>query len=177
MDDGTLKTSISKCRLYWSFCLGWWSNFVGSESGQKQSVKLPAEYGLQHNSTPPPPPDSHILSVYTVHLVWEGGGTVREKVEGQQYTSYQQICTNHEWMFLQSIKSVKHNAANSINMSILKKSRHWGFGVFKVHLSMLSNFRATFARLGDWLGGWDVGCLFQDCRLVWKRFKSTFSDT
>jgi hypothetical protein len=27
-----------------------------------------------------------------------------------------------------------------------------------VHSSMLSNFRATFARLGDWLGGWDVGC-------------------
>jgi hypothetical protein len=37
---------------------------------------------------PPPHPHSHTLSVNTVHLVWEGGrGEVREKVEGQQYTS------------------------------------------------------------------------------------------
>jgi hypothetical protein len=36
----------------------------------------------------PHPQHSHTLSVYTVHLVWEGGrGEVREKVEGQQYTS------------------------------------------------------------------------------------------
>ncbi len=97
--------------------------------------KIPAEYGLQHN--PPPPPD-HTLSVYSVHLVWEGveGGEVREKIEGQQYTSIvpssmggnssqagTKIPTN-EWMYLQSIKSVKHNAANSVNRSILKKSRH-----------------------------------------------------
>jgi hypothetical protein len=27
-----------------------------------------------------------VYNVYTVHLVWEGGGKVREKVEGQQYT-------------------------------------------------------------------------------------------
>ena len=40
MDEGTSKTPIPKCRLYWCFCLGWCSNFVGSESGQKQSVKL-----------------------------------------------------------------------------------------------------------------------------------------
>jgi hypothetical protein len=40
-------------------------------------------------------------------------------------------------MYLQSIKSVKHNAAMSVNRSILKKSRHIGFGVFIVHSSML----------------------------------------
>jgi hypothetical protein len=41
MDEGTLKDTNSKCRLYWSFfCLGCCSNFVGSESDQKQSVKL-----------------------------------------------------------------------------------------------------------------------------------------
>jgi hypothetical protein len=36
-----------------------------------------------------PTPHIHTLSVYTVHLVWEGGRgeEVREKVEGQQYTS------------------------------------------------------------------------------------------
>ncbi len=38
--------------------------------------------------------------------------------------------------YLQSIKSVKHNAAKSVNRSILKKSRHLGFGVFIVHSSM-----------------------------------------
>jgi hypothetical protein len=35
-------------------------------------------------------------------------------------------------MYLQSIKSVKLNAAKSVNRSILKKSRHLGFGVFKI---------------------------------------------
>jgi hypothetical protein len=40
-------------------------------------------------------------------------------------------------MYLQSIKSVKHNAAKSVNRSILKKSRHIGFGVFVVHSSMI----------------------------------------
>jgi hypothetical protein len=38
---------------------------------------------IQH--PPTPPPTSRTLSVYTVHLVWAGGGAgeVREKVEGQ----------------------------------------------------------------------------------------------
>ncbi len=39
-------------------------------------------------------------------------------------------------MYLQSIKSVKHNAAKSINRSILKKSRHIGFSVLIVHSPM-----------------------------------------
>jgi hypothetical protein len=29
MDEGTIKTPIPKCRLYWCFCLGWCSQFVG----------------------------------------------------------------------------------------------------------------------------------------------------
>jgi hypothetical protein len=41
-------------------------------------------------------------------------------------------------MHLQSVKSVKHNAANSVNRSILKKSGHIGFGVFIVHSSMVT---------------------------------------
>ncbi len=48
--------------------------FVGSESGQKQSVKL--LQNMVHNTIqppPPPPPQEHTLSVYTIHLVWEGG--------------------------------------------------------------------------------------------------------
>jgi hypothetical protein len=40
-------------------------------------------------------------------------------------------------MYLQSIKSVKHNATVSVNRSMLKKRRHIGFGVFIVHSSML----------------------------------------
>ncbi len=41
MDEGTLETPIPKCRFFTgNFCLGWCSNFVGSDSGQKQSVKL-----------------------------------------------------------------------------------------------------------------------------------------
>jgi hypothetical protein len=38
-------------------------------------------------------------------------------------------------MYLQSIKSVKHNVEKSVNRSIVKKSRHIGFGVFIVHSS------------------------------------------
>ncbi len=34
---------------------------------------------------PTPTPTSHTLSVYTVHLLWEGG-EVKEQVEGQQCT-------------------------------------------------------------------------------------------
>jgi hypothetical protein len=81
MVEGTNKTPIPKYGLYWCFCLGWCSNFVGSESGHKQSVKL-----LQNMvyNTPQLPPHRHILYVY----FGKGGGMgeVREKVEGQQFT-------------------------------------------------------------------------------------------
>jgi hypothetical protein len=88
MDEATIKTTIPKCRLYQCFCLGWCSNFVGSKSGQKQSVKL--MQNMVYNTTQHPhPPHSHTLSVYSVHLMWERGegeGEVREKLEGQQFT-------------------------------------------------------------------------------------------
>jgi hypothetical protein len=72
MDEGTITTPIPKCYLYWCFCLGWRRNFVGSESGQKQNVKL--LQNMVYNTTQhPPPPHRHTLSVYTVHLLWEGG--------------------------------------------------------------------------------------------------------
>ncbi len=41
-------------------------------------------------------------------------------------------------MYLQSIKSVKHNALKSVNRSIFKKSRYLELGVFIVHSSMSS---------------------------------------
>jgi hypothetical protein len=65
MDEGTTKTPIFKCRLYWYFCLGWYSNFVGSESGQKQSAKFLHKMVYKKTQHPPPPPPSHTLSVYT----------------------------------------------------------------------------------------------------------------
>jgi hypothetical protein len=90
MDEGTIKAPIPKCRLYWCFCSGWCSNFVGYESGQKQSVKLlPNMVIIKATTQPPPPPPPPTLSVCTVHLLWEGGergGEVKEKVEGQQLT-------------------------------------------------------------------------------------------
>ncbi len=90
MEEGTIKTPDPKCRLYWCFCLGWCSNFVGFES--ETECYTFAEYGLQHNSTPPPPlpqPHTAFLYIYNVRLLWKGGGgvgEVREKVEGQQFT-------------------------------------------------------------------------------------------
>jgi hypothetical protein len=57
------------------FCLGWSSNFVGSESGQIQSVTS-AEYGLQQNP---------IL----IHTGKGGGGGRVEperRFEGQEFT-------------------------------------------------------------------------------------------
>ncbi len=51
-------------------------------------------------------------------------------------------------MYLQSIKSVKHNATKSVNRSILKKSRHIGFGVFIVHSSMLHSLTTMLAVIG-----------------------------
>jgi hypothetical protein len=46
---------------------------------------------MVYNTTQhPPPPQSYTLSVYTVCLLWEGGGDVREKVEGKahKYSSF-----------------------------------------------------------------------------------------
>jgi hypothetical protein len=77
-------------------CLGWCSNFVGSESGQKQSVKLQQNMVYStFNTHPPPPPQSHTLSVYTVQcmtvhifsLAGGGGGQRKGTVEGRQYIS------------------------------------------------------------------------------------------
>ncbi len=145
MDEGTLKTPTSLCRFHWPFCLGWWSNLVGSASGQKQSVCR--IWSTQHNSPPlpPPPPETQTVCIKSTFNLGRGG-EVREKIEGQQYTSIvpssmgvgnssqagSKIPTN-EWMYLQSIKSVKHNAAMSVNRSILKKSRHIGIGLFQLN--------------------------------------------
>ncbi len=125
-------------------CLGWCSNFVGSEYGRPENYCRIWSTG-QFNI--PPPPKSHTLSVYTVHgctlsLEWGEGMSERRYSRGATVHTYcsfihggnssqpgSKIRTT-EWMYLQSIKPVKHNAAKSVNRSILKKSRHIGFGVF-----------------------------------------------
>jgi hypothetical protein len=47
------------------FCLGWCDNFVGSESGQTQSVRL-LQNIVSNRTQHSPPPSSYTLSVYTV---------------------------------------------------------------------------------------------------------------
>ncbi len=179
-------------------CLGWCSNFVGSESGQKQSVKL--LQNMVYSTIQHPPPLSHTVSVYMyctcsiVHLVWEGGGRSERRysrgatvhkycsfIHGANSSQPGSKIQTTEWMYLQSIKSVKHNAAKSVNRSILKKSRHIGFGVFIFHSSMGRGFKykylvatvslfifyftdwywdefilRTVILLGGWMGGVDV---------------------
>jgi hypothetical protein len=63
--------------------------FEGSESDQKQNVKL--LQNMVYNTTQHPPPHSHILYVlvYILYVYFGKGGGVgegREKVEGQQFT-------------------------------------------------------------------------------------------
>ncbi len=58
------------------FCLGWKGNFVGSESGQIQSVKLLEN--MVSNTTQHPPPPSHTLYFDK----GKGGGEVNQREVG-----------------------------------------------------------------------------------------------
>jgi hypothetical protein len=101
MNEGTLKTPIPKCRLYWSF-LFWCSNFVGSESGQKQSVKL--LQNMVYNTTQHPPQPHTVCKYYTFTLGMGGGQRERRgATEHKRGRKYQ-----HEWLYIQSINSIKH---------------------------------------------------------------------
>jgi hypothetical protein len=75
------------------FCLGWSSNFVGSESGQIQSVKL--LQNMVSNRTQQstrPPPASYTLSIYCILYFDTGKGERGDRVEpgrrleGQKFT-------------------------------------------------------------------------------------------
>ncbi len=78
MDEDTLKTPTPKCRLSWSSLLGAVKKFCRFWIWSETECKTPAEYGLQHNSTPPPPAVTHCQG---------RGGCHREGREGQQNTS------------------------------------------------------------------------------------------
>jgi hypothetical protein len=58
---------------------------VGSVSGQKQSVKL-LQNMVDSTIRHPPPPAPDTVCIYCTFSLGRGG-EVREKVEGQQYTS------------------------------------------------------------------------------------------
>jgi hypothetical protein len=81
------KDTIPKCRLR-CFCLGWCSNFLGYESGQKQSIKLLQNMvcNTKLNNPPTPPTAAYCLNILCTYFGKGGGaGEVRENVEGQQF--------------------------------------------------------------------------------------------
>jgi hypothetical protein len=55
-------------------------------------------------------------------------------------------------MYLQSIKSVNHNAAMSVNRSILRKSQHLGIGLLQFNPStgaaLVPDSETSFAKAG-----------------------------
>ncbi len=121
------------------FCLGWCSNFFGSESGQTQRVKLlqnmvyittqhPHTHGVPTPMGCTPQPHTACLHILYV-LLWEGGrgGGGQREVRGatvhKKIRKYQ-----HDWLYLQSINSIKH-----------RQRRHLGFCVFIVTSSMHKN--------------------------------------
>jgi len=90
------------------FCLVWGSNFVGSESGQKQSVKLLESMVYNTTQQPPPSPTvTHTVCIYCTFSLGrevggqrEGRGATMHKYSsfvhwGQQFTSCVEN-TNHE---------------------------------------------------------------------------------
>ncbi len=138
MDEGTLQTPIPKYRLYWSFLCGrWCSNLVGSESGQKQSVKLLQTMFYNTTQHLPPPPHNHTCLFILYVYFGRGGGEVREKVEGHQYTSIvpsfvhggnslqdgSKIPIMSECIStLQSIKSIKQMPQNFLTGQFFRKA-------------------------------------------------------
>jgi hypothetical protein len=69
------------------FCLGWESNFVGSESGQIHSVHVLYMLTTKPDTPFPPPPFTHCIKIHTpvnIHTGKVGGGgrQTSEKVRG-----------------------------------------------------------------------------------------------
>ncbi len=126
------------------------------ESGQKLSVNLLQNMfhsTLQH---PPSPPPTVTHCLYTIYCTLGRGEEVREKVRrGATVHKYSSFVhggnssqaglknTNHDWMYLQSIKSVKQNAAKSVNRSTERKAtyRVWCLYSSFVHGSYQSQRR------------------------------------
>ncbi len=78
-------------------------------------------------------------------------------------------------MYFQSIKSVKYNAAMSVNRSILKKSRHIGIGLLKCNLSTVWSKGVGPSTTLAW-PGWkqpDIAVEVDLARLYTSRFKKS----
>ncbi len=112
-----VKGLWGRCLSVWGpcalgFCLGWSSNFVGSESGQIQSFNL--LQNMVSNRTqyhPTSIPARHFLYIYCTLTQGrgEGGGRVEpeRRLEGQQFTKLGRKYKQN-WLYLQSIHSDKH---------------------------------------------------------------------
>ncbi len=78
MDEGTLKTPIPYCRLYWLFLFGVMKQFCRFWIWSETECKT-AEYGPQYISPPPPPQKSHTVCIYCTLGRGGGGGGRREE--------------------------------------------------------------------------------------------------
>jgi hypothetical protein len=98
-------TNPQMSSLLVNVCFRWCSNFVGFESGQKQSVKL--LQNMVYNTTqhpPPPPPQPHTVCIYFGK--GERGGGQRE---GRKATVHKRDRNyQHDWLYLWSLNSIKH---------------------------------------------------------------------
>jgi hypothetical protein len=88
---GSLKQVFICLRppLLLGFCFGWSSNFVGSESGQIQSIKLLQK--IVSNRTPYPPPLKHCILINSTVIHPKkgvGGGRVEQR-EGESREGHQ----------------------------------------------------------------------------------------
>jgi hypothetical protein len=132
MDEGTIKTSISKCRLYCCFCLGCCSNLA-----RDRVINSCRIWSTTQLNTPLP--HSLTQSLYTVRLLWEGGRRgVRGQREGRGATGHKRSRKyQHGWLYLLSLNSIKH-----------QERRHLGFCVFIVLIvpsSMVQTVRGCVA--------------------------------
>jgi hypothetical protein len=81
------------------FCLGGSGNFVGSGSGQIQSVIKLLQNMVSNRTQHPPPPPSHTLSVYrTSTQGW--GDEAERRLEGQ---STLQTCSSYPWLLTRNV--------------------------------------------------------------------------
>jgi hypothetical protein len=78
----TLRQVFICLRL--GFCLGWCSNFVGSESGQIQSVKLLQKMVSNTTQTQHPGPEPHNVYVHILYFDFgKGGGEPEIRLDRQ----------------------------------------------------------------------------------------------
>ncbi len=118
-------------------------HFVGSEFGQKQSVKL-LQNMVYSTTKHPPPPQQHTFCIYCTFTLGSGrgGGGQRECIgttvhkKGRKY--------QHDWLYLQSIKSIEHQLRRHLGFGVLIAPSSMGFShhSFVLNRSWYSTFSA-----------------------------------